>query len=88
MAVFLCHGHYRYQFGLLVTFSKSRYGIGALSWMFRQSRIPWESLLQLSVHIVLRRYGITEGNIGIDDTDKKRSKSTTKISYVHKIQNS
>ncbi|MFH2091791.1 MAG: transposase [Pseudomonadota bacterium] len=63
-----------------------RYGIGALSWMFRKSRIPWESLLQLSVHIILRRYGITEGNIGIDDTDKKRSKSTTKISYVHKIK--
>jgi len=63
-----------------------RYGIGALSWMFRKSGIPWESLLQLSVRIILQRYGITEGNIGIDDTDKKRSKSTTKISYVHKIK--
>ena len=28
----------------------------------------------------------TEGCIGIDDTDKKRSKSTRKISYVHKIK--
>jgi hypothetical protein len=54
--------------------------------MFRKSRIPWEILLQQSVRIILQRYGITEGHIGIDDTDKKRSKSTTKISYVHKIK--
>jgi len=60
-----------------------QYRIGALSWMFRKSRISWESLLQVSVCMILQRYGITEGNIGIDDTDKKRSKSTTKISHVH-----
>jgi hypothetical protein len=54
--------------------------------MFRKSKIPWEILFQVSVRIILQRYGITEGNIGIDDTDKKRSKSTTKISYVHKIK--
>lgn len=63
-----------------------RYGIAALSWMFRKSRIPWDLLLQISVRVVLRRYGITEGNIGIDDTDKKRSKSTKKIHHVHKIK--
>lgn len=63
-----------------------QYRIGALSWMFRKSRIPWESLLQVSVCMILQSYGITEGNIGIDDTDKKRSKSTTKISHVHKIK--
>lgn len=54
--------------------------------MFRKSTIPWELLLQTSVLLILRRYGITEGNIGIDDTDKKRSKSTKKIYYVHKIK--
>lgn len=63
-----------------------RYSIGALSWMFRNSRIPWDILLQISVGIILKRYGITEGSISIDDTDKKRSKSTTKISHVHKIK--
>jgi len=63
-----------------------QYGIGALSWMFRKSSIPWEMLLQMSVAAILRQYGITEGCIGIDDTDKKRSKSTRKISYVHKIK--
>jgi hypothetical protein len=63
-----------------------RYSIAALSWMFRNSRIPWDLLLQISVIVVLRRYGITEGNIGIDDTDKKRSKSTKHIYHVHKIK--
>jgi hypothetical protein len=63
-----------------------RYEIGALSWMFRKSSIPWDILLQISVTLVLKHYGITEGNIGIDDTDKKRSKSTKKIPHVHKIK--
>jgi hypothetical protein len=63
-----------------------RYGIAALSWMFRKSRIPWDLLLQISIRVILRRYGIIEGNIGIDDTDKKRSKSTKKIHLVHKIK--
>jgi len=63
-----------------------QYGVGAMSWMFRKSSIPWEMLLQMSVAAILRQYGITDGCIGIDDTDKKRSKSTRKISYVHKIK--
>lgn len=63
-----------------------QYGIAALSWMFRYSKIPWEILLQISVGVVLKRYGITEGSISIDDTDKKRSKSTRKIHHVHKIK--
>lgn len=63
-----------------------RYSIAALSWMFRNSKIPWDLLLQVSVIVILKRYGITEGNIGIDDTDRKRSKSTTKIHQVHKIK--
>jgi hypothetical protein len=63
-----------------------QYGIAALSWMFRKSRIPWDLLLQISVTVVLRRYGITEGNIGIDDSYKKRSKSTKKIHHIHKIK--
>jgi hypothetical protein len=54
--------------------------------MFRNSKIPWDLLLQISVAVILKRYGITEGNIGIADTDKKRSKSTTKIHQVHKIK--
>ena len=63
-----------------------QYSISALSWMFRKSNIPWDSLLALSVSIILKRYGITEGYIAIDDTDKKRSKCTKKIAHVHKIK--
>jgi hypothetical protein len=63
-----------------------KHSIGALAWMFRKSKIPWDLLLQMSVKVILERYGITEGNIGIDDTDKRRSKSTKKIFQVHKIK--
>jgi hypothetical protein len=63
-----------------------RYKIGALSWMFRKSKIPWDLLLHVSVNVILKKYGITEGTIAIDDTDKKRSKSTKTIYHVHKIK--
>lgn len=66
--------------------SVGRYRIGALGWMFRKSKISWDLLLLMSVNVILRRYGITEGNLGIDDTDKRRSKSTKKIFQVHKIK--
>lgn len=66
--------------------SVGRHSIGALAWMFRKSRIPWDLLLQMSVSVILRRYGISQGNIGIDDTDKRRCKSSKKIFQVHKIK--
>lgn len=63
-----------------------RYSLAALSWIFRNSKIPWKLLLVISTRVILKRYGITEGCLGIDDTDKKRSKSTKKIANVHKIK--
>jgi hypothetical protein len=63
-----------------------RYSVAALSWMFRKSSIPWEILLRMSICTIIQKYGITEGYLGIDDTDKKRSKSTKKIAHVHKIK--
>ena len=63
-----------------------KYTLSALSWMFRNSKIPWNILLQISVSIVLQQYGITKGHLGIDDTDKKRSKRTKYISKVHKMK--
>ena len=63
-----------------------RYSIEALSWMFRKSKIPWNLLLQYSVQIILQKYDITEGNLAIDDTDNKRSKSAKKIFHAHKIK--
>lgn len=66
--------------------SLGRYAVGALSWMFRHAQIPWERLLQASVEVILDRYGITEGCLGLDDSDKQRSKNTTQIAYVHKLK--
>lgn len=63
-----------------------RYSLAALSWIFCHSKIPWELLLSMSVRVVLARYGIKEGSLIEDDTDKKRSKSTTRIGYLHKLK--
>lgn len=66
--------------------SLGRYSLAALSWMFRHAKIPWELLLQLSVQVILERYEITQGCLCLDDSDKKRSKVTQKIAYVHKLK--
>lgn len=66
--------------------SIGKYSLVAISWMFRRSTIPWDYLLAISTTVILRRYGITSGCLAIDDTDKKRSKSTKRISHVHKIK--
>jgi len=66
--------------------SLGRYPLAALSWVFRHSKIPWNLLLEMSVRVILRRYGITQGCLVVDDTDKKRSKVTRKIAYVHKLK--
>jgi hypothetical protein len=63
-----------------------KYSLAALSWIFRNSKIPWDSLLTMSTIVIIRKYGIKYGSLGIDDTEKKRSKSTKKISKVHKIK--
>lgn len=62
------------------------YKIGALSWMFRKSNIPWALLLQMGVRRVLKRYGITEGVLVTDDSDHRRSKKTPKLYKIHKIK--
>jgi len=66
--------------------SLGRYSLAALSWMFCHSKIPWDLILQMSVHVILRRYEITQGCLVVDDTDKKRSKVTRKIAYAHKLK--
>lgn len=63
-----------------------RYSMAALCWVFHHAKISWDFLLLSSVRVILARYGITEGCLLIDDTDKKRSKSTRKIAYVHKLK--
>lgn len=66
--------------------SLGRYSLAALSWMFRHTKIPWARLLQLSVQVILHRYGITEGCLCLDDSDKGRSKVAQKIAHVHKLK--
>ncbi|MCB1082916.1 MAG: transposase [Simkania sp.] len=67
----------RYSFG--------RYSVAALSWMFRLSKIPWDSLLCASTSLILQKYQITSGFLVIDDTDKKRSKTTKNLYHTYKV---
>jgi hypothetical protein len=60
------------------------YKIGALSWMFREAKIAWNYLLWASVALVLEQYGIREGVLVFDDSDRQRSKRTQRIYGVHK----
>jgi len=81
--------------GILVTNTVSWAGFGraslgamapaALSWMFRHAPIPWQWLLHMGVRVILRKFGIREGVLVTDDTDKKRAKVTTQISHTYKV---
>ena len=62
--------------------SLGKHSPAALSWMFRNSKIPWEILLHKSASVILRRFGITEGSLVIDDSGKKRSKKTLNVAGV------
>ena len=65
--------------------SLGAYSMAALSWMFRQSKIPWDQLLVASVRVLLYHYGITHGSLVIDETDRPRSKSAQPIASLHKL---
>lgn len=57
-----------------------------LCWIFYHAKISWQRLLQASVLTILTHYGITQGTLTLDDSDKKRSKRTTRIEGAHKIK--
>ncbi|KOR28001.1 transposase, partial [Achromatium sp. WMS2] len=61
------------------------YKAKAISWMFRYSKLLWDNLLKVSLSLVLRRLGVMEGTLVIDDTDHQRSKRTKRIWGTHKI---
>jgi hypothetical protein len=65
--------------------SLGSYTLSALSWMFKHSKIPWESLLSCSVKLILRRYGINEGLLIGDDSDRARAKQTKRIYGTYKV---
>jgi len=82
--------------GILVTnsvcwakFSRAslrKYSESALSWMFLKSLIPWDFILHISVILILEEYGITEGVLVADDSDKERSKLIKQIHKTHKFK--
>lgn len=55
--------------------------------MFRRAKIFWDILLLTSVGVILYKYWIIEGILVVDDSDKKRTKSTKRIYKAHKIKN-
>ena len=57
-----------------------------LRWMFRYAKIAWNLLLQASVAQLISHYGITMGVLVLDDSDKMRSRNTSKIAGVHKVK--
>ena len=59
--------------------------LGALSWMFRKTKIPWDKLFQASVRRVPERHGIREGVPAADDSDHRRAKRTKRIHAAHKV---
>lgn len=66
--------------------SLGHYSLAALSWMFRQSKIPWEYWLQMSVRVMLGKYGVTQGSLVVDDSDKQRGNVTTRIFKAHTLK--
>lgn len=62
------------------------YSVSALSWMFRHSKIDFEKLLSLSVHQIIRTYGIRQGVLVLDDTDNERSKNAKFIHALGKVK--
>lgn len=58
----------------------------ALRWMFYRAKISWHLLLQASVCHIIKSYSVDAGVLAIDDSDKKRSKITSRIPNAHKIK--
>ena len=61
------------------------YSVGALSWMFRHSKIAWSELLQASVGLLLRLTNCLHGTLVLDDSDHQRAKKTSRIFGAHKV---
>ncbi|MFZ4077694.1 MAG: transposase [Legionellaceae bacterium] len=57
-----------------------------LRWIFRHASIAWSRLLEASVAHALAHYAITKGVLVLDDSDKVRSRNTSKIAGVHKVK--
>jgi hypothetical protein len=58
----------------------------SLSWMFRKAKGLWKVVFRASVSVILARYGISEGVLVVDDSEKKRTKQTKRIYKAHKVK--
>ena len=63
----------------------SGYRLGALSWMFRNSKLPWSCLLHASFSLLRRIFNLKSGVLVLDDSDHRRAKTTSRIYGTHKI---
>lgn len=63
----------------------SAYRLGALSWMFRNSKLPWPCLLHASFSLLRRIFNLKSGVLVLDDSDHRRAKNTSRIFGTHKI---
>lgn len=57
-----------------------------LRWFMYSAKVYWHNLLEASTRHILSQYGINSGTLAIDDSEKKRSKRTSKIDGVHKMK--
>ena len=57
-----------------------------LRWVFQSAKIAWGSLLQASTRVVFSHYNLQKGVLVLDDSDKARSRNTSKIAGVHKVK--
>jgi ribosomal protein L21 len=64
--------------------SLGKYTVAALSWMFRESKINWDYLLLASVMLILKQHDIKAGTLVFDESDRARTKRTTRLHKVYK----
>jgi hypothetical protein len=48
--------------------------------------MPWASLLQTSITVVLRHSALTQGALVVDDSDNKRGPVTTRLFNAHQLK--
>jgi hypothetical protein len=66
--------------------SLGTYALAALSWMLRQSQMPWDKLRVASVRVLVQPHGITSGNRVLDDPDNPRAKSAKALAYRYQLR--
>jgi len=62
------------------------YKQAALSWMFRHAPISWDKLLIASLLSLIKKYGLKDGVLILDDSDNPRSKNAKEIYKLSKLK--